>query len=107
MSLMDKIVVGSTALKALLSDSSLDWEALKYSRSCRVLTPNRNRYPLIEVTPVWRYMNFYLEIVAVERFNAALARGGCENVCESDAWGCEDVCERDAWGFISVCNIGI
>ena len=52
-------------------------------------------------------MNFYLEIVAVERFNAALARGGCENVCESDAWGCEDVYERNAWGFISVCNIGI
>lgn len=52
MSLMDKIVVGSTALKALLSDSSLDWEALKYSRSCRVLILNRNRYSLIEVTPV-------------------------------------------------------
>lgn len=52
-------------------------------------------------------MNFYLEIDGVECFNAALARGGCENVCESDAWGCENVCERDAWGFISVCNIGI
>ena len=41
-------------------------------------------------------MNFYLDVDGVECFNAALARGGCENVCESDAWG-----------FISVCNIGI
>lgn len=95
MSLMDKIVFGSTALKPLLSDSSLDWEALKYSRSCRVLTLNRNRYPLIEVTPVERYMYIYLKINGVECFKAALARGSFENVCESDAWR-----------FISVCYIG-
>ena len=52
-------------------------------------------------------MYIYLDTNGIECFNAALARGGCENVCESDAWGCENVCERDAWGFISVCNIGI
>ena len=52
-------------------------------------------------------MNFYLDVDGVESFNAALARGGCEIVCVSDAWGCENVCGSDAWGFISVCNIGI